>query len=68
IGPLFEEMHADLFRADDWRALQNRIREGHEEAVYAYRPRQRRSFGSVTLKDATTKLVHHIDGVPSPRL
>ncbi len=28
IGPLFEEMHADLFRADYWRALQNRIREG----------------------------------------
>lgn len=22
IGPLFEEMHADLFRADYWRALQ----------------------------------------------
>lgn len=33
IGPLFEEMHADLFRADYWRALQNRIREGHVEDV-----------------------------------
>ena len=41
IGPLFEEMHADLFRADYWRALQNRIREGHVEDVYAYRRRQR---------------------------
>ncbi|WP_400165098.1 bifunctional isocitrate dehydrogenase kinase/phosphatase [Escherichia coli] len=37
IGPLFEEMHADLFRADYWRALQNRIRDGHVEDVYAYR-------------------------------
>ncbi|END4841545.1 bifunctional isocitrate dehydrogenase kinase/phosphatase [Escherichia coli] len=41
IGLLFEEMHADLFRADYWRALQNRIREGHVEDVYAYRRRQR---------------------------
>ena len=41
IGPLFEEMHADLFRADYWRALQNRIRDGHVEDVYAYRRRQR---------------------------
>ncbi|MGP2624947.1 bifunctional isocitrate dehydrogenase kinase/phosphatase [Escherichia coli] len=41
IGPLFEEMHADLFRADYWRALQNRIREEHVEDVYAYRRRQR---------------------------
>ena len=41
IGPLFEEMHADLFRADYWRALQNRILEGHVEEVYAYRRRQR---------------------------
>lgn len=41
IGPLFEEMHADLFRADYWRTLQNRIREGHVEDVYAYRRRQR---------------------------
>ncbi|EEC9243811.1 bifunctional isocitrate dehydrogenase kinase/phosphatase [Escherichia coli] len=41
IGPLFEEMHADLFRADYWRALQNCIREGHVEDVYAYRRRQR---------------------------
>ncbi|OXV46785.1 bifunctional isocitrate dehydrogenase kinase/phosphatase [Escherichia coli] len=41
IGPLFEEMHADLFRADYWRALQNRIREGHVEDVFAYRRRQR---------------------------
>ncbi|ENB18320.1 bifunctional isocitrate dehydrogenase kinase/phosphatase [Escherichia coli] len=41
IGPLFEEMHAGLFRADYWRALQNRIREGHVEDVYAYRRRQR---------------------------
>ncbi|POP42976.1 bifunctional isocitrate dehydrogenase kinase/phosphatase [Superficieibacter electus] len=49
IGPLFEEMHADLFRADYWRALQTRIREGHVEDVYAYRRRQRFSvrYGAV---------------------
>lgn len=35
IGPLFEEMHADLFRADYWRGLQARIRQGHVEDVYA---------------------------------
>jgi len=44
IGPLFEEMHADLFRADYWRALQTRIREGHVEDVYAYRRKQRFCF------------------------
>ncbi len=41
IGPLFEEMHSDLFSASYWRALQTRIREGHVEDVYAYRRRQR---------------------------
>lgn len=41
IGPLFEEMHADLLRADYWRGLQERIRQGHVEDVYAYRKRQR---------------------------
>ncbi|WP_366545962.1 hypothetical protein, partial [Salmonella enterica] len=29
------------FRADYWRALQTRIKEGHVEDVYAYRRRQR---------------------------
>ena len=28
IGPLFEEMHADLFRASYWRGLQTRIKTG----------------------------------------
>ncbi|TDN46758.1 bifunctional isocitrate dehydrogenase kinase/phosphatase [Scandinavium goeteborgense] len=41
IGPLFEEMHADLLRADYWRGLQTRIRDGHVEDVFAYRKRQR---------------------------
>ncbi|MGS9121380.1 isocitrate dehydrogenase kinase/phosphatase-domain containing protein, partial [Salmonella enterica subsp. enterica serovar Infantis] len=36
IGPLFEEMHADLFRADYWRAIKTIIKEGHVEDVYAY--------------------------------
>lgn len=41
IKPLFEEMHAELFQAEYWRALQARIRHGHVEDVYAYRRRQR---------------------------
>ena len=41
IGPLFEEMHADLLRADYWRELQTRIKNGHVEDVYAYRRKQR---------------------------
>ncbi|EPH0094761.1 bifunctional isocitrate dehydrogenase kinase/phosphatase [Pluralibacter gergoviae] len=41
IGPLFEEMHADLFRAAYWRELQARIKGGHVEDVFAYRRRQR---------------------------
>ncbi len=44
IGPLFEEMHADLLRADYWRGLQSRIRDGHVEDVFAYRKRQRFSL------------------------
>ncbi len=35
------EMHADLLRADYWRALQMRIKNGHVEDVYAYRRKQR---------------------------
>jgi len=34
-------MHAELFQAEYWRALQERIRHGHVEDVYAYRRRQR---------------------------
>ncbi|HBI10511.1 MAG TPA: bifunctional isocitrate dehydrogenase kinase/phosphatase [Franconibacter pulveris] len=41
IGPLFEEMHSELFSAAYWRTLQARIREGHVEDVYAYRRHQR---------------------------
>jgi isocitrate dehydrogenase kinase/phosphatase len=41
IGPLFEEMHEDLFRASYWRGLQTRIKNGHVEDVYAYRRKQR---------------------------
>ncbi len=54
IGPLFEEMHADLLRADYWRGLQARIRDGHVEDVYAYRKRQRFSvrFGAGVLQPA----------------
>ncbi|XNM69501.1 isocitrate dehydrogenase kinase/phosphatase-domain containing protein [Escherichia coli] len=46
IGPLFEEMHADLLSADYWRGLQTRIKNGHVEDVYAYRRRQRFSVRS----------------------
>ncbi|WJV53521.1 bifunctional isocitrate dehydrogenase kinase/phosphatase [Prodigiosinella aquatilis] len=41
LSSLFEEIHGDLFQADYWRALQQRIREGHIEDVYAYRRRKR---------------------------
>ncbi len=41
IRQLFDEMHSDLFCADFWRALQERIRNGHVEDVFAYRRRQR---------------------------
>ncbi|MCE0801505.1 bifunctional isocitrate dehydrogenase kinase/phosphatase [Buttiauxella sp. S04-F03] len=41
IRQIFDEMHSDLFRADYWRALQERIRNGHVEDVFAYRKRQR---------------------------
>lgn len=44
IRPLFDEMHGDLFRAEFWRALQTRIRNGHVEDVFAYRRRQRFSL------------------------
>ncbi|WP_435928202.1 bifunctional isocitrate dehydrogenase kinase/phosphatase [Dryocola sp. BD613] len=52
IRPLFDEMHGDLFRADFWRALQERIRNGHVEDVYAYRRRQRFSQRYADLKQA----------------
>ena len=41
IGPLFEEMHADLFSADYWRVCKRGSGNGHVEDVYAYRRRQR---------------------------
>lgn len=41
IGALFEEMHGELFDADYWRGLQQRIKNGHVEDVFAYRRRQR---------------------------
>ena len=41
IGRLFDEMHSELFRAGYWRELQQRIRNGHIEDVFAYRRRQR---------------------------
>ncbi|WP_075182826.1 bifunctional isocitrate dehydrogenase kinase/phosphatase [Pantoea sp. 1.19] len=41
IAALFDEMHGELFQASYWRGLQQRIRDGHIEDVYAYRRRQR---------------------------
>ncbi|PHM66090.1 bifunctional isocitrate dehydrogenase kinase/phosphatase [Xenorhabdus sp. KJ12.1] len=41
IRKYFEEFHGDLFKADYWRALQERIRKGYVEDVFAYRLRQR---------------------------
>ncbi|CAM3200873.1 isocitrate dehydrogenase kinase/phosphatase [Xenorhabdus nematophila ATCC 19061] len=37
----FEESHSDLFKAAYWRALQERIKNGHVEDVFAYHRQQR---------------------------
>ncbi|MDC9623420.1 bifunctional isocitrate dehydrogenase kinase/phosphatase [Xenorhabdus sp. XENO-7] len=37
----FEESHSDLFKADYWLALQERIKNGYVEDVFAYRCKQR---------------------------
>jgi isocitrate dehydrogenase kinase/phosphatase len=41
LGQIFEALHDDLFCAAYWRNLQQRIREGHVEDVFAYRRSQR---------------------------
>ncbi len=41
IATLFNDMHSELFCADFWRGVQQRIRDGHIEDVFAYRRRQR---------------------------
>lgn len=41
IAALFDEMHVELFTASFWRSVQQRVREGHIEDVFAYRRRQR---------------------------
>lgn len=71
IRPLFEEMHADLFRADYWRQLQTRIKKGHVEDVYAYRKRQRfclRYGGQDATVSTTSKgsSIRSISGDPEP--
>ena len=38
---MFSEMHGDLFEADYWRQLQQRIHNGVFEDVYAYRKKKR---------------------------
>ena len=41
IRQVFEALHGDLFEAEYWRGLQQRIRQGHVEDVFAYRKRRR---------------------------
>ncbi|MGM3174370.1 bifunctional isocitrate dehydrogenase kinase/phosphatase [Dickeya lacustris] len=41
VQALFEALHGELFQADYWRGLQQRIRAGHIDDVYAYRRRKR---------------------------
>ncbi|MBU9839239.1 bifunctional isocitrate dehydrogenase kinase/phosphatase [Rahnella aceris] len=41
LGQIFETLHDDLFSAGYWRGLQQRIREGHVEDVFAYRRSRR---------------------------
>lgn len=43
----FEETHSDLFHASYWRGLQQRIRDGHVEDVFAYRKKKRFSQRSI---------------------
>ncbi|MDR1529311.1 MAG: bifunctional isocitrate dehydrogenase kinase/phosphatase [Burkholderiales bacterium] len=38
---LFEELHGDLYKPEYWRYLQQRIRDGEIEDVFAYRKKQR---------------------------
>ncbi|MNC60917.1 Isocitrate dehydrogenase kinase/phosphatase [compost metagenome] len=54
IRQVFEEMHRDLFEADYWRGLQQRIRDGHVEDVFAYRKKQRFSQRSGAALPATS--------------
>ncbi|MBW7981870.1 bifunctional isocitrate dehydrogenase kinase/phosphatase [Enterobacillus tribolii] len=41
IRAVFEELHGDLFQADYWRAVQQRIRDGIFDDVFAYRRKKR---------------------------
>ena len=41
LGQIFASLHDDLFSAGYWRGLQQRIRQGHVEDVFAYRRSQR---------------------------
>lgn len=41
IKPLFEQLHGDLFRAEYWQQIQQRILAGEVDDVYAYRRQQR---------------------------
>lgn len=70
IATLFDEMHAELFHADFWRGLQQRIRAGHIEDVFAYRRRQRFSQrypvavvpGAGKPEPQRTNAIHRIHG------
>jgi len=54
IRQVFEELHSDLFEADYWRGLQQRIRDGHVEDVFAYRKKRRFSQRSGVALPATS--------------
>lgn len=41
IKPLFEQLHGDLFEAEYWQKVQQRILAGEVDDVYAYRRQQR---------------------------
>ena len=51
IGPLFEEMHEDLFRASYWRGLQTRIKNGHIRQFDAVGCSNRADFCFITQQD-----------------
>jgi isocitrate dehydrogenase kinase/phosphatase len=54
IRQVFEELHSDLFEADYWRGLQQRIRDGYVEDVFAYRKKRRFSQRSGVALPATS--------------
>jgi isocitrate dehydrogenase kinase/phosphatase len=48
---VFDEINSDLYEADFWRGLQERIRSGHVEDFFPYRRKLRFNRGPVALRE-----------------